>query len=111
MAELARGCWEGHLSGRELTHLLSVWSTPPGHKAQCYRWGSGERLSLIGSDCSYSGQLGALPPVQLVPALKQRGPAARLLQFLDHAEPSGALRELRVEQTSWDINFHIWMCL
>lgn len=76
MAELARGCWEGHLSGRELAHLLSVWSTPPGHKAQCYRWGSGERLSLIGSDCSYSGQLGALPPVQLVPALKQRGRTA-----------------------------------
>lgn len=71
--ELARGCWEGHLISRELAHLFSVWSTPPGHTAQCYRCGSGERLSFIGSDCSHSGQLGALPPVQLVPALKLHG--------------------------------------
>lgn len=37
-------------------------------------WRAIQRLSLIGSDCSHSGQLGALPPVQCVPALQQRGP-------------------------------------
>lgn len=37
-------------------------------------WRAIQRLSLIGSDCSHSGQLGAFPPVQCVPALQQRGP-------------------------------------
>lgn len=31
---------------------------------------SGERLSLIGPDCGHSGQLGALPAVQSIPASK-----------------------------------------
>lgn len=74
-------------------------------------WRAIQRLSLIGSDCSHSGQLGALPPVQWVPAPQQWGPAAWLLQFLDRAEPAGARRELRFKQTSRDVNSHIWMCL
>lgn len=74
-------------------------------------WRAIRRLSLIGSDCSHSGQLGALPPVQWVPALQRRGPAARLPRFLDRSEPAGALRELRFRQTSRDVSSHIWMCL
>lgn len=88
---------------------IVVWSNSTMLSLQI--WRAIQRLSLIGSDCSHSGQLGALPSVQWVPALWQHGPAARLLQFLDHAEAAGALRELRFKQTSWDVDSHIWMCL
>lgn len=113
---LFRGCWEGHLSGRACTPVLclvnrAIIARSHSTMLSLPIWRAIQRLSLIGSDCSHSGQLGALPPVRRVPALQQRGPAARLLQFLDRAGPAGALWELRFKQTSQDVNSHIWMCL
>lgn len=74
-------------------------------------WRAIQRLSLIGSDCSHSGQLGVLPPVQRVPALKPHGTAARLLQFLDRTRPARALRVLTFKQAWRDVHSHMWLCL
>lgn len=108
--QLGRGCWEGHLSGRELTHLFSVWSTvqsQPGHTAQCYRCRSGEQssayllLALIAA--IHANQELSLLFSQFLPS-SSTGPGARLLQFLDRPEPAGTWRELKSKQTSQDVN-------
>lgn len=74
------------LAGSELAHLFSVWLAEklrPSCVARCHRRRSKGCLSARGADCSHSGQLRALPPVQGDPVPQLCGPAARLLQILD----------------------------
>lgn len=63
---------------RALTPVLCLVNTGRSHRTTTPSPPeSGERLSLIGPDCGHSGQLRALPAVQLVPAFKHPSGEAR----------------------------------
>lgn len=75
--ELVQGCWEGHLNGRQLAHLFSVWSTTPRCAARSYRCQSAYRLLALMAVRSSASRSSWRPGVVRL--------AARLLQFLSHA--------------------------